>query len=203
MLQKCLKINPDSVNAQERLDIYSGRVHQTQITQDAVAQARMTVEDDSQASQTETTKAGSISELLTAAQRDLLDSAAIAHGAGNGGFVLLGGGGPKNFVQQTGPVLKHILGVDFEGAERGLQIGAAVERDGSLSSCTFSESVTWGKYCSADAKRLVQVWGEYSMVFPVITAYVLDRCTPRPHSNLSTRIPALVADLRGACDWTP
>ena len=137
------------------------------------------------------------------AQRDLLDSAAIAHGAGNGGFVLLGGGGPKNFVQQTGPVLKHILGVDFEGAERGLQIGAAVERDGSLSSCTFSESVTWGKYCSADAKRLVQVWGEYSMVFPVITAYVLDRCTPRPHSNLSTRIPALVADLRGACDWTP
>ena len=131
-------------------------------------------------------------------QRDILDSAAIVNAAGQNGFVELGGGGPKNFIQQTGPVLQHILGLAFEGADRGIQIGTAVERDGSLSGCTFSESVTWGKYCSADSRKLVQIWAEYSVVFPLLVAYVLDRCDRRSASGLVSRLPDLCRELKRA-----
>ncbi|MFH1131806.1 MAG: deoxyhypusine synthase family protein, partial [Pseudomonadota bacterium] len=70
--------------------------------------------------------------IVLSAQKDIRDSAAIAFGVNNNGFLELGGGGPKNFIQQTGPTISQILQIDFEGAERGLQIGTAVEREGSL-----------------------------------------------------------------------
>lgn len=122
------------------------------------------------------------------AQKDILDSAALCYDSGGTGFVELGGGGPKNFIQQTGPTISQILGVDFEGADRGLQIGTAMEREGSLSGCTFSESVTWGKYRSADDYKLVQIWGEYSVIFPLLAAYVLDRCSDRSPRRLASRL---------------
>lgn len=128
-------------------------------------------------------------------QRDILDSAAIVYSAGATGFVELGGGGPKNFIQQTGPTISQILGVEFEGADRGLQIGTAVEREGSLSGCTFGESVTWGKYKSADTTNLVQVWGEYSIILPVITAFVLDRCPERKPKRLVSDMSHFVQEL--------
>ncbi len=132
------------------------------------------------------------------ATADIRDSAAIAYGAGSTGFVELGGGGPKNFIQQTGPTISQILGIDFEGADRGLQIGTAVEREGSLSSCTFGEAVTWGKYQAADVDRLVQIWGEYSVIFPLLAAHVLDTCEPRQPGELSARIPEFVNRLESS-----
>ena len=122
-------------------------------------------------------------------QRDVFDSAAVAYASRGTGFVELGGGGPKNFIQQTGPTISQILDIEFEGADRGLQIGTAVEREGSLSGCTFGEAVTWGKYESADEHKLVQIWGEYSVIFPLLAAYVLDGCEDRPHSGLARRLP--------------
>ncbi len=132
------------------------------------------------------------------AQNDILHSAAIAFGAKQTGFVELGGGGPKNFIQQTGPTISQILGIDFEGADRGIQIGTAVEREGSLSSCTFGEAVTWGKYQRDDDANLVQVWGEYSIIFPLLAAYVTDLCQSRPVDGLCSRMTALVGSLEAA-----
>jgi deoxyhypusine synthase len=134
------------------------------------------------------------------AQQDIWESAAIVYGAKRTGSVQLGGGGPKNFIQQTGPVLKHMLGLDYEGAERGLQVGTAVERDGSLSGCSLSESVTWGKYRAADPRNLVQIWAEYSIVLPLLTAYVLDCCSPRLPSRLVSHLPQLDENLQAACE---
>jgi deoxyhypusine synthase len=133
------------------------------------------------------------------AQKDIFDSAAIAFAAPRTGFVELGGGGPKNFIQQTGPTISQILGLDFEGAERGLQIGTALEREGSLSGCTFSEAVTWGKYRGVDQEKMVQVWGEYSMLFPLIAASVIDACPPRPLRRLAAGLPELARRLDEAC----
>jgi deoxyhypusine synthase len=122
------------------------------------------------------------------ASTDIFDSAAIAYTASETGFVELGGGGPKNFIQQTGPTISQILNVDFEGADRGLQISTAVEREGSLSSCTFDEAVTWGKYKSTDDTRLVQIWSEYSIIFPLISAFVIDECQKRKQKNIITKM---------------
>ena len=118
-------------------------------------------------------------------QEDVLLSAALAWAEPDTGFVELGGGGPKNFIQQTGPTVSQILGVrDYEGASRGIQITTANVREGSLSSCTFGEGVSWGKYEADDETKLIQVWGEYSVIYPLLSACVLDRCGPRPLRRL-------------------
>ena len=132
------------------------------------------------------------------AQKDILHSAAIAFTSEQTGFVELGGGGPKNFIQQTGPTISQILGVDFEGADRGIQIGTAVEREGSLSSCTFGEAVTWGKYQHADEANLVQIWGEYSIIFPLLAAFVIDTCATRPVKEICAEMADRVQRLEDA-----
>jgi len=136
--------------------------------------------------------------LQLSAQKDILHSAAIVYGSEKTGFLELGGGGPKNFIQQTGPTISQILGVAFAGADRGIQIGTAMEREGSLSGCTFGEAVTWGKYQQADQEVLVQIWGEYSIVFPLLAAYVLDACAFRKPGRWGTRISDCVNRLVAA-----
>jgi deoxyhypusine synthase len=136
--------------------------------------------------------------IVLSGQRDIFDSAAIAYFSERTGFIELGGGGPKNFIQQTGPTISQILGINFAGADRGLQISTAVEREGSLSSCTFGEAVTWGKYREADEEKLVQLWGEYSIFFPLLCAYVIDLCPARAHKNLISQMKNIINKLEKA-----
>jgi deoxyhypusine synthase len=128
---------------------------------------------------------------------DISQSAAIVYATERTGFLELGGGGPKNFIQQTGPYLSQILGRDYEGAGRGIQISTADPRDGGLSGCTFSEAVTWKKYRHTSRRDLVQVWAEYSMVLPFLTAYVLERCVPREPARLLDDLNDMTALLEG------
>jgi deoxyhypusine synthase len=129
-------------------------------------------------------------------QRDIFDSAAISFSLPQIGFVELGGGGPKNFIQQTGPTISQILNIDFEGADRGLQISTALEREGSLSGCTFGEAVTWGKYKTAHHDKLVQIWGEYSVIFPLLVAYVIEKCERRSQRNIIEKLPEFIESLK-------
>jgi len=136
--------------------------------------------------------------LNLSAQKDIFDSAAIAFASHRSGFVELGGGGPKNFIQQTGPTISQILQIEHQGADRGLQIGTAIEKEGSLSGCTFSESVTWGKYRDANEDKLVQIWGEYSVLFPLLAAYALDNAATRPSREIASQLPEYIARLEQA-----
>ncbi len=133
--------------------------------------------------------------ITLSAQKDIFDSAAIVFSSAQTGFIELGGGGPKNFIQQTGPTISQILKIKFEGADRGLQIGTAIEREGSLSGCTFGEAVTWGKYRSADDRKLVQIWGEYSVIFPILALYALDNCTERSSKDIISNIPIYAENM--------
>lgn len=132
------------------------------------------------------------------AQKDILDSAALAYAAGRNSFLELGGGGPKNFIQQTGPTISQILGIAYDGADRGIQIGTAVEKEGSLSSCTFGEAVTWGKYQRSDQANLVQLWGEYSIIFPLLVAHAMEMSTPRSPKFISRGLADIVKQLDSA-----
>jgi len=113
----------------------------------------------------------------------LLQGAAIVYNSPQLGFFEWGGGGPKNWIQTLAPMISQIANVEFEGADRGIQITTANEKDGGLSGCTFSEAVSWGKYKDA-TKGLVQVWGEYSVIAPLVMGYVLDNVKPRQHKRL-------------------
>ena len=131
-------------------------------------------------------------------QMDILHAAALAYASKQNGFLELGGGGPKNFIQQTGPTINQILGINFNGADRGIQIGTAMEREGSLSGCTFGEAVTWGKYQHTGEDHLVQIWGEYSILFPLLCAYVLDNCQTRTSKQIAAQIDDFVERLQYA-----
>lgn len=127
--------------------------------------------------------------------QSLIEGAAIVYGCQPLGFFEWGGGGPKNWIQTLAPMISQILSVEFEGADRGIQVTTAVERDGGLSGCTFGEAVTWGKYKDA-SKGLVQVWGEYSMLVPLIVGYVLETCKPRDYKRLLDKRGDLLARFK-------
>lgn len=113
----------------------------------------------------------------------LLEAMSISYYNPQLGFFELGGGGPKNWIQQLSPLINQIFGVKFEGAVRGIQVTTADERDGGLSGCTFGEAVTWGKYRDA-TKGLIQIHGDYSAVAPLLIGYVLETCQPRQQKRL-------------------
>ncbi|MEK7097290.1 MAG: deoxyhypusine synthase family protein, partial [Patescibacteria group bacterium] len=117
------------------------------------------------------------------ANLDVIESAAIVFNSKATGFVELGGGGPKNFIQQTSPTVSQIFKIPFEGADRGLQITTDQETNAGLSGCTFKEGVSWGKYKDA-TKGLVQITGEYSTIFPLIAGYVIEVCNVRTFKNI-------------------
>ena len=60
------------------------------------------------------------------------------------GLLMIGGGVPKNFAQDT-VVCAEILGKAVEMHKYAIQISIADVRDGSCSSSTLSEAMSWGK----------------------------------------------------------
>ena len=126
-------------------------------------------------------------------RKSIYEAAAIGYSNPQMGFFEWGGG-PKNWIQQISPMINQILKINFEGADRGLQITTAPEKDGGLSGCTLGEGVTWGKY--KDAKSgVAQIWSEYSMIAPLLVGYALENCKPRNLKRLMDRKEEYVADL--------
>ena len=63
------------------------------------------------------------------------------------GVVFLGGGTPKNYIQQAEVALEYITGND-RGHDFGIQITTDAPHWGGLSGCTFRESESLGKVSS-------------------------------------------------------
>jgi deoxyhypusine synthase len=84
---------------------------------------------------------------------------------------MLGGGVPKNFVQDT-PVAAEILGVDSKMHKYAIQITVADERDGALSGSTLKEAHSWGKVDEGNEKM---VFCEATIAFPLIASYSFHR----------------------------
>ena len=87
--------------------------------------------------------------------------------AGASGLFMIGGGVPKNFVQDT-VVCAEILGhEDTEMHKYAVQITVADVRDGACSSSTLQEACSWGK---VDVAYEQMVFAEASSVAPVIVS---------------------------------
>ncbi|MBN2065191.1 MAG: deoxyhypusine synthase [Candidatus Thermoplasmatota archaeon] len=84
------------------------------------------------------------------------------------GIVMIGGGVPKNFVQDT-VVAADILGVEAPMHKYAIQLTVADERDGALSGSTLKEANSWGK---VDQGHEQMVYGEATVTFPLLTSYV-------------------------------
>jgi len=87
--------------------------------------------------------------------------------AGTTGLLMIGGGVPKNFAQDT-VVCAEILGHDdVEVHKYAVQITVADVRDGACSSSTLQEAASWGKVSTALEQM---VYAEATSVLPLLAS---------------------------------
>jgi deoxyhypusine synthase len=99
--------------------------------------------------------------------KDFRELTQIKIEAGTTGIVMLGGGVPKNFVQDT-VVCGEILGYDTPMHKYAIQLTVADERDGALSGSTLKEACAWGK---VETNYEQMVFGEITLSFPLLASY--------------------------------
>lgn len=80
------------------------------------------------------------------------------------GVVFVGGGVPKNFIQQT-KVISSLMGNDRGGHNYAIQYTIDSPHFGGLSGCTFSEAVSWGKV--AKTARMAQAFVDATIALPL------------------------------------
>ncbi len=82
------------------------------------------------------------------------------------GLLMIGGGVPKNFVQDT-VVCAELLGKKVDMHKYAIQITVADARDGACSSSTLKEASSWGK---VDITKEQMVFAEATSVLPLIAS---------------------------------
>ena len=93
---------------------------------------------------------------------------------GRTGMFLVGGGVPKNFIQDI-VVAADVLGHDAEMHKYAIQITVADERDGALSGSTLKEAHSWGKVNQASEQM---VFCEATIAMPLIASTAYHRSLP-------------------------
>lgn len=134
--------------------------------------------------------------------RDVNETAAIVYATkksgGASGVLIVGGGSPKNFMLQTEPQIQEVLGLDEAGHDYFVQITDARPDTGGLSGATPGEAVSWGKVDPEKLPGTVVVYGDSTIVAPLLTAYALTRRAPRPLRRLYDRREEMLGLLRAA-----
>jgi deoxyhypusine synthase len=100
--------------------------------------------------------------------KDFRELTEIKIKAGTTGLLMLGGGVPKNFVQDI-VVSAEVLGHEVSMHKYAIQLTVADERDGALSGSTLKEANSWGK---VDLAKEQMVYGEATITFPLIAGYI-------------------------------
>ncbi|MDP1677846.1 MAG: deoxyhypusine synthase [Bacteroidota bacterium] len=100
--------------------------------------------------------------------KDFYELTQIKMSAKTSGLFMIGGGVPKNFIQDT-VVCAEVLGVDVPMHEYAIQITVADVRDGACSSSTLKEASSWGKVKTTWEQM---VYAEATTVVPLIFSYL-------------------------------
>ncbi len=101
----------------------------------------------------------------------------------NSGLFMIGGGVPKNFIQDT-VICAELLGKNVDMHKYAVQITVADSRDGACSSSTLKEASSWGK---VDVTKEQMVFAEATTVLPLIAsdAYHKGEWKNRDRKNFS------------------
>ncbi|QYZ79706.1 deoxyhypusine synthase [Methanofollis formosanus] len=95
---------------------------------------------------------------------------AIVEGARKTGVVYVGGGVPKNFIQQT-QVIASMHDNELGGHAYAVQYTSDAPHWGGLSGCTFEEAISWGK--ESPETRSVQCFCDATIALPIVTSALL------------------------------
>lgn len=117
--------------------------------------------------------------------KDFLELTKIKIKAKTSGVLIIGGGVPKNFIQDT-VVAAEVLGFNVPMHKYAVQITVADVRDGACSSSTLKEASSWGKVKQGYDQM---VYAEATSVLPLLASYAYHR------GNWKTRKPRSFARL--------
>lgn len=95
---------------------------------------------------------------------------------GRTGAIYLGGGTPKNFIQQT-----HVTSIYLgEGADKGtlghmyaIQLTTDPPHWGGLSGCTFQEAQSWGKV--SEGAHMITCYSDATIALPLVATALASR----------------------------
>ncbi len=103
---------------------------------------------------------------------DVLETTEIVSNAPAGAEFIIGGGTPKNFIQQT-EVTATLMGRKVEGLKYAIQLTQDSPVWGGLSGCTFDEAKSWGKV-AFDAKKVV-VYVDATIGLPLLISAIAEK----------------------------
>ena len=86
------------------------------------------------------------------------------------GAVYVGGGVPKNFINDAIVMANFDFGATVEGHKYAIQVSTAIPMDGGLSGSTLGEAIAWGKV-KGDARKAM-VYLEASIGLPLLFGYL-------------------------------
>ena len=99
--------------------------------------------------------------------RDFDLFADMVYEAKKAGAIILGGGTPKHHTQYMNTLR--------EGLDAAVQISSARADDGSLSGAPLKESVSWGKLKGERLGMTSTIFGDVTIVFPIVVAAALEK----------------------------
>lgn len=99
--------------------------------------------------------------------KDFRELTKLKMSAGETGILVIGGGTPKNFIQDTVTCALG-LGKDVPTHKYAIQITVADVRDGACSSSTFKEAASWGKI---NLENEQMVYAEATSVLPLMMSH--------------------------------
>ena len=119
--------------------------------------------------------------------KDLSESAYLTFNSKKTGAIYLGGGEPKNYIQQTAEITPNLADPQYlksqkpipekEGLRKphsyAIQITTDTPHYGGLSGCTFEEAQSWGKV-SRGAKK-VQCFCDITIALPFIAQTLFEK----------------------------
>lgn len=89
------------------------------------------------------------------------------------GAVYIGGGVPKNFVNDAIVMANFDFNAEVEGHTYAIQVSTALPMDGGLSGSTLNEAVSWGKI--KDETKNTMVFLEASIGLPLLFGYLKEK----------------------------
>lgn len=99
--------------------------------------------------------------------KDVEETALIVAKSPSTSVVFIGGGTPKNFIQQT-EATAYMMGFNVEGHKYCIQITTDAPHWGGLSGCTFEESQSWGKIHHKAEK--ITVYCDGTVALPILVS---------------------------------
>jgi deoxyhypusine synthase len=113
--------------------------------------------------------------------KDVDESSLITEKTKKSGVIYIGGGIPKNFIQQTAVIASYQTGKDTSH-DYAIQITTDMPMWGGLSGCTLEEGQSWGKIKNKAEKTTC--YTDATIALPIVAQAMSER-----YRKLSRKVP--------------